>query len=459
MQASTHSRKHNKAAGVRTFCNLLVLTLLAAVIASFIMGATTPASASAPPLYVRGAAPALTDTPTATPTPWTWPSPVICGGMSGSITSSDPVQVGSLQLTPIPGSCSGWGGPCPRADTVPHHYDVSATFGDYSSFYLCITVVLDAPSCTGDHAIYSAAYGTFDPNNICSSFMGVMAISPSGSYSFEIPCCARGRFTIVVAEANPGSGCSAYNLRILSSPYCPMVVTPTWTPTITRTPAWTGTPTHTPTTGPTETGTVTHTTTPTNTTTHTPTPCVMTFTDVSPGDYFYEGVRYVYCRGAISGYDDNTFRPYSNTTRGQLCKIVVLGEGWSLYAPPNPTFRDVPVSNPFHPYIETAYSRGIISGYECGAGCLEFRPGSNVARGQLCKIVVLAQEWEIYAPPTPTFRDVPTDHPFYQYIETAYSHNIIAGYGCGVGCLEFRPGNNATRGQICKIVYLAITSP
>src|SRR5439155_22494588 len=176
---------------------------------------------------------------------------------------------------------NGWGGPCPGlVDNLPRHYD-SFTYGDYSSAYLCITIQLNAPSCTGEHALYSVAYGTFDPTNICLSFMGRMAISPNGSYSFEIPCCARGVFTVVVAEVNPGMGCSAYNLTILGSPYCPLVVTPTWTPTITRTPAMTNTPTHTPTTGPTNTNTPTDTTvptittTPSNTATYSPTPCAM----------------------------------------------------------------------------------------------------------------------------------------------------------------------------------------
>jgi hypothetical protein len=54
---------------------------------------------------------------------------------------------------------------------------------------------------------------------------------------------------------------------------------------------------------------------------------------------------------------------------------------------------------------------------------------------------------------------VPQGDPFYGFIETAYAHQIISGYDCGAGCREFRPGNNATRGQICKIVYLAVTQP
>ena len=114
----------------------------------------------------------------------------------------------------------------------------------------------------------------------------------------------------------------------------------------------------------------------------------MTFVDVHPSDYFYEAVRYLYCyRGGISGYGDGTFRPGNATTRGQLCKIVVLAEGWSIYTPPTPTFRDVPITDTFYRYIESVYHLGIISGYSCGTNCLEFRPGNSATRGQICKIV------------------------------------------------------------------------
>ncbi|MFL5735278.1 MAG: S-layer homology domain-containing protein, partial [Chloroflexia bacterium] len=184
-----------------------------------------------------------------------------------------------------------------------------------------------------------------------------------------------------------------------------------------------------------------------------------TFVDVQPSDYFYTAVNYLYCHGVISGYADGTFRPGNYTTRGQLAKIVALAEAWPVYTPPSPTFRDVLPDDPFYQYIETAYHQGVISGYTCGEGCLEYRPGNNTTRGQLCKIVVLAEGWETYTPPTATFRDVLPGDAFYEYIETAYHHGIISGYTCGEGCLEFRTGSNATRGQISKIVYLAVTQP
>jgi hypothetical protein len=185
--------------------------------------------------------------------------------------------------------------------------------------------------------------------------------------------------------------------------------------------------------------------------TRTGTPCVITFTDVLPTDYFYEPVRYLYCNGVISGYSDNTFRPYNNTTRGQIAKIVILAFGYELYAPAAPTFTDVPADHPFYAFVETAAYNGIVSGYDDNT----FRPFNNVTRGQLSKIVVVAAAWPLEDPPTPTFTDVPTSHPFYTFVETAYTRGIVSGYADGT----FRPFNDATRGQIAKIVHLAVTAP
>jgi hypothetical protein len=175
------------------------------------------------------------------------------------------------------------------------------------------------------------------------------------------------------------------------------------------------------------------------------------FSDVGPSDYFYTAVYYLACHGVISGYTDNTFRPYNNTTRGQLAKIMAGAEGWPLIDPPVGHFTDVPPGSTFYRYIETAYNKGVISGYTDGT----FRPGAAVTRGQLSKIIVGAQQWPLLNPATGHFTDVPQTNPFYQFIETAYSRGIISGYSDST----FRWGANATRAQIAKIVYIAVTSP
>ncbi|MFL5735038.1 MAG: kelch repeat-containing protein, partial [Chloroflexia bacterium] len=268
----------------------------------------------------------------------------------------------------------------------------------------------------------------------------------------------------------PPSGCS--------SPTPTPDFTRTNTPTNTNTPTSPATNTRTYTATAIGTNTPLNTNTPaitntpvnTNTRTNTPisTPCALSFTDVHPTDYFYEGVRWLYCHGAISGYSDNTFRPYNNTTRGQMVKIVVLAFGIPNYAPGTPTFNDVPASNAFYQYIETAAHNSIVSGYNCGGPgepCpgVYFRPVALVTRGQLSKIIVVAAGWSLVNPASATFKDVERNSAFYTYIETAYCHQVLSGYDCG-GPGEpcpgkfFRPGNNAIRGQISKMVYNAVSN-
>jgi plastocyanin len=248
---------------------------------------------------------------------------------------------------------------------------------------------------------------------------------------------------------------------------------PTNTPTITRTGVATATPTITRTntntpsitpTGPPPTNSLTPAITPTSTATS----CSMPFTDVHTQDYFYVPARWLYCRGAISGYSDGTFRPYNNTTRGQMAKIVVLAYGLATYTPPAPTFRDVPPTQTFYQYIETIAHNLIVSGYDCGGPgepCpgVYYRPVNLITRGQLSKIIVLTARWVVLNPVGATFNDVPPGSVFYTYVETAFCHLVVSGYACGGAgepCpgLYFRVNNNATRGQIAKMVYNAVSN-
>jgi len=197
----------------------------------------------------------------------------------------------------------------------------------------------------------------------------------------------------------------------------------------------------------------------------TSTPCPLSFSDVQPTDYFYTPVLYLACHGVISGYADGTFRPYANTTRAQMVKIIVLSFGIPITTPAGGayTFQDVAPDFPFFAVIETAAAHNIVSGYTCGqapAGpCVPpnnrpyFLPYADVTRGQLSKIDVVAAAWPLITPPLPAFTDVPPGSAFYSFVETAVCHGVISGYADHT----FRPGNNAIRGQIAKIVYLSVT--
>lgn len=199
---------------------------------------------------------------------------------------------------------------------------------------------------------------------------------------------------------------------------------------------------------------------PTPMRTTTPAPCVITFSDVPATDYFYSGVRYLVCHNAVSGYDDNTYRPYVDVTRGQLIKILVLAFGVSGWTPSTPTFADVPPAHPFYPYIEAAAHAGIVSGYTETDGSFTFRPYNNMTRGQATKALANAAGWPLLNPPTATFVDVSAANPFYRYVETAVARGAISGYTCATGtCREFRGNASIRRGQTAKIVFNALGSP
>jgi plastocyanin len=280
------------------------------------------------------------------------------------------------------------------------------------------------------------------------------------------PTTMTGTIKVAVLDPTPPNG----------SPSRTSTLTPTHTPTATPTATATATATYTPTAVFTQVSTGTTTLTPTNTPTitHTPTaaptttPCALNFSDVRAGDYFYDDVHCVYCRGAISGYADGTFRPFNNTTRGQMAKIVVLAFNIPGYSPSVPTFADVPITQPFYPFVEAAAHVSIVSGYNCGGPAepcpgVYFRPGNLVTRAQLSKIEVVAAGWPQVRPDVGHFNDVPPANPFYGYVETAFCHQVIAGYSCG-GPAEpcpgvyFRPGNSATRAQIARITCRVLSS-
>ena len=197
-----------------------------------------------------------------------------------------------------------------------------------------------------------------------------------------------------------------------------------------------------------------------------PAPCAIQFGDVPFGSTFYPYVRYLSCASILGGYADGTFRPGNNTTRGQLAKIISNSAGFDDQPGPQ-TFEDVPTDSTFYSWIQRLSSRGYISGYPCGGpgepcdgqNRPYFRPNANATRGQISKIVSNAKGFSDN-PTGQTFEDVPPGSTFYLWVERLASRGVMSGYACG-GPGEpcgsgnkayFRTNNNATRGQVAKIV-------
>ncbi|HYP41109.1 MAG TPA: S-layer homology domain-containing protein, partial [Chloroflexia bacterium] len=168
-----------------------------------------------------------------------------------------------------------------------------------------------------------------------------------------------------------------------------------------------------------------------------PTVCSITFSDVPESHTFYPFVRCLACRGIISGYADGTFRPGNDVTRGQLSKVVSSAAGFNT-TPTGQTFEDVSPDDTFYEFIERMASRGVISGYECGG---PGEPCGNNNRpyfrpgnnASRGQLSKITSNAAGYIEPVSGqfYADVDDSNPFYAEISRLTVRGVIGGYPCG----------------------------
>jgi hypothetical protein len=173
--------------------------------------------------------------------------------------------------------------------------------------------------------------------------------------------------------------------------------------------------------------------------TPTSTACTLTFTDVQPTDTFYPFIRCLACRGIIGGYSDGTFRPNNDITRGQIAKMVSNAAGFTEPVS-GQTFEDVPTGSPFYEFIERLVGRGHMGGYQCGLRetepCVppENRPYFRPNENATRGQIskIVSNAAGFSEPATGQFyADVTVDNPFYNEIMRLTTRNVMSGYPCG----------------------------
>lgn len=96
-----------------------------------------------------------------------------------------------------------------------------------------------------------------------------------------------------------------------------------------------------------------------------------------PSDYHaLKQIDYLVSKGVISGFEDGTFKPNQDVTRGQFAAFVA--RALDLKAS-NITFKDVKSGNSLYTEINKAATAGIIKGYKDGT----FRPDLPVTRSDI----------------------------------------------------------------------------
>src|SRR6266700_381198 len=168
------------------------------------------------------------------PTPTPTASPGGCV-INGSIDTGDPTQTDRLFRSGFPQTCPATTSCAILGDGLPRHYD-SYTFTNTTGATQCVTVDTNT-ACTGTNFIFIGAYlGSFDPNNVCTNWIGDAGSSPNPDQPFQFNVDDGQTFAVVVSEVTPDAGCSGYTVTITPNSICGGGASPTPTATATCPP-------------------------------------------------------------------------------------------------------------------------------------------------------------------------------------------------------------------------------
>lgn len=110
---------------------------------------------------------------------------------------------------------------------------------------------------------------------------------------------------------------------------------------------------------------------------------VSNFPDVDKDDWFNVTVSSLANMGAISGYEDGTFRPNEPISRAELAAMAVRFYDAFEAEYEEGTFLDVDGDEWYADAIAAAEELGILGGYPDGT----VRPEANITRAEICAIV------------------------------------------------------------------------
>ena len=172
------------------------------------------------------------------------------------------------------------------------------------------------------------------------------------------------------------------------------------------------------------------------------------FTDVGPGDWFLENVKYVYEKGLMNGTSDTTFSPKKTTNRAMIVTILHRLEGTPAPDAQAP-FTDVPAGQYYAEAVAWAAANGIVN----GTSDTTFAPLNNITREQMAAILYRYAQYKEYdvsgSADLSAFTDAAS---ISDYAVSALQWAVDAGLinGKGNGILD--PKGSATRAEVSAIL-------
>jgi len=147
-------------------------------------------------------------------------------------------------------------------------------------------------------------------------------------------------------------------------------------------------------------------------------------------------------RGVLGGNANGTFSPFRPMNRAEFCKMLVIASGVSRVKPDKPSFPDVKKEDWFFEFVETAKSLGWLSGYPDGY----FRPGNNINRSEIAKMVTLAFSLNV---PKQESHEVWHD-PYFKALDRAKLLAFDTNFG------EHHPGIEPSRAEVSEQIFRAL---
>lgn len=172
------------------------------------------------------------------------------------------------------------------------------------------------------------------------------------------------------------------------------------------------------------------------------------FSDVKADSKYFDSLVYLKKSGVISGFNDNTFRPYQELRRAELIKMIASAKKlYPLALNYNSCFKDVK-NEWYAATVCLAKEKGWVSGYSDGS----FHPEEALTKSEALKMIMAA--FAIVPDPTlpvlNMFGDLDTDAWYYPYVRTALSKKLIDE---NPDLELYKPDSPALRGDVAQVIY------
>ncbi|MCA9385319.1 S-layer homology domain-containing protein [Candidatus Dojkabacteria bacterium] len=142
------------------------------------------------------------------------------------------------------------------------------------------------------------------------------------------------------------------------------------------------------------------------------------FTDIIPDTTFYDAIVYVQDEGIVSGFEDGTYRPLNEITRGEFTKIIINSrfDQSTIENCTEKVFPDITDENKFIRYICVAKNHNIVNGYSDG----NYYSESTISVAEAMKILSNSFDLEL-------LNAQETENKFKPYVDSLSEVNAIPG--------------------------------